>query len=502
MGAAHDPQTEAPYADALRKLSAIDWARLHVPAHQASAAHAPGIAALLGERALSLDFPMSVAAIDRETWRAAQPGRATPLARAQDLAADAWGARRAWFITNGASGGNHIATTVARALGPTAVVQRSVHSSVIDGIAHVGLDPVFAAPSVDQGLAAAHGVTAEQIEAALCARPDASSVYIVSPSYFGAVADIAAIADVAHAHGVPLIVDEAWGSHFGMHPQLPTNAVRLGADLVVSSTHKGAGSLTQSAMIHLGHHEHARRIEAIADRVVRSFQSTSCSALLLASLDLARRDLMVDGKQLIGAAVASAEAIRAGVKASPRFRDATPDLLAFPDVVTNDPLKVVIDMRGAGITGSEALHTLITDHHVYAELATPAALVLLVGATSPADVDRVLMALHALPTSPGERDRMRPLPAAGSRAMGVRDAFFAPTRVVRWENAVDQVSADSLAAYPPGIPNVLPGERLTPDVIDYLRTMAATPSGFVRGAHDPLLDGFRVVDDPTRATER
>ena len=138
---------------------------------------------------------MLFSGVDQETWRLVTPGRVTPLMRAQELAAEAWGASRTWFITNGASGGNHIATTLVRALGTDLVVQRSVHSSVIDGITHVGLNPHFVTGHVDTGLGSAHGVTAEQVREVLDATPRERRPSTLSPpSYFGAVADIDAIA--------------------------------------------------------------------------------------------------------------------------------------------------------------------------------------------------------------------------------------------------------------------------------------------------------------------
>lgn len=485
-------QQRTPYADALRSLAARDWQRLHVPAHQGAATNAPGIAELFGSEILAMDFPMSVVNIDQQSWQASAPGHASPLSQAQALAAEAWGARRTWFLTNGASGGNHIATMVARALGPTVIVQRSVHSSVIDGICHASLEPHFVQPAVHRGLGAALGLTAAQIEQALSDTPGAAAVVIVSPSYFGTVADVAAIARVAHAHSIPLIVDEAWGAHFGMHPGLPHNALRAGADLVVSSTHKGAGSLTQSAMLHLGDGPHAERLEPIVDRTVRSYQSTSCSAILLASLDLTRHHL-VTRPDAIAQALESASRIRAGLSASSRFRDAEVDLRLSPDTVATDPLKVVVDVRAAGITGNEAQHLLIAEHGIYAELATPAALVIMIGASSPADADRLLNALENLPVLHQSPPATLALPDPGPRVLSVHEGFFAPTELVTAENAVGRVSADSLAAYPPGIPNVLPGEMLTADVVAYLRAMGAAPSGFVRGAVDPRLDQFRVV---------
>ena len=485
-------QRETPYVDALRSLAQHDWQRLHVPAHHGSAENAPGVASLVGEDAMRIDFPVLFSGVDQRTWHLTTPGRVTPLMRAQQLAAEAWGASRTWFITNGASGGNHVATTVARALGPEAVMQRSVHSSVIDGATHVGLEPHFVHGSVDVGLGASHGVTAQQVADALAEHPESASVYIVSPSYFGAVADIAAIARVAHDHGVPLIVDEAWGSHFGMHPALPVNAARLGADLVISSTHKAAGSLTQSAMLHLGHGEHALALESLIDRVVRSFQSTSSSALLLASLDEARMHIATR-PDLVERAVDAAQAIRGSIRADRRYRDATPDVLARADAIANDPLKIAIDTRGAGITGGDAHHLLLRDHRIYCELSTPSALLALVGATSEIDVERFLAALQALPEADAEPERPIALPSQCERAMGLRAAFFSGVEVVSATDAVGRISADALAAYPPGVPNVLPGEVLSAEVVSFLRATSASPAGYVRGAADPALATFRVV---------
>ncbi|GEB22202.1 arginine decarboxylase [Brevibacterium aurantiacum] len=492
-----DPrQHTAPYAEALRSLAAEDWQRLHVPAHQGSPDHAPGLAEVVGEAGMSIDFPMLFSGVDQDNWRMINHDRVTPIMAAQQLAAEAWGASRTWFITNGASGGNHIGTTVVRGLGREFVLQRSVHSSVIDGVTHAELRPHFVHGRVDPGLGSSHGVTPAEVDFALREHPNSAAVYLVSPSYFGAVADIAAIAEVAHRHDVPLIVDEAWGSHFGMHPKLPVNAVRLGADLVISSTHKGAGSLAQSAMVHLGHGPQAKRIETLVDRVVKSYQSTSSSAILLSSLDEARRHL-VTHPEAIETALDTAEEIRTRVKNDTRFRDATPDILGGHDAIDNDPFKVVIDTRGAGITGSEAQYQLIRDHRIYCELATPSALLLLIGATSPVDVDRFWTALQELPRSEAEPERPIVLPGSCQKRLDISDAYFAESQTVPFAEAVGRASADSLAAYPPGVPNVLPGEVLSAKAVDFLRATAAAPSGYVRGAQDSRMDTFAVVAEPS-----
>ena len=237
-------QSEAPYLDALAAYAARDPGRLHVPGHKGAGAD-PSLISALGREALLHDVPTAIEGIDAGP----QP---TAFQRAQRLAADAWGAQRSWFLLNGASGGNHASCMALAHVGDLVVVQRNVHSSTVDGLVLSGLRPSFVQPEIDPALGIAHCVTPDALDDALAATPDAVAAMIVSPTYFGAVADVAALASVAHAHGVPLVVDEAWGSHLYFHEDLPAGALRHGADLVLSSTHKIVGSLTQSAILHLG----------------------------------------------------------------------------------------------------------------------------------------------------------------------------------------------------------------------------------------------------------
>jgi arginine/lysine/ornithine decarboxylase len=479
-------QARTPYADALHTYTKAGWLRLGLPGHRGNPAGAPGIAAAFGDAVVDLDISPMIEGIDKGP-------SPTPMQQSLALAAEAWGAARTWFLTNGASQGNLMTAIALRQLGQQLVVQRSVHSSVIDGLVLSGMGARFVQPEVDRDLGVAHGVTAARLAEGLRETPAAVAAIVASPNYFGAVSDVRALADTAHGFGVPLVVDEAWGPHLGFHPELPQRASSLGADLVVSSTHKLGGSLTQSAMLHLGRGPYADLLEPALDRAFRSLQSTSESAVLLLSLDVARRRLAVDGQEVIGATIKATEGIREAIRAEGRFALADDRFLQSADVVAVDPLRVVIDTRAGGISGYRARQLLAERERIHVELSTDAVVVAIIGPGEIDDLDRFVPALHRLPRSDDEVDVAPRHPTPGLTAMSVRDAYFAPSEFVPRDDAVGRIAADSMAAYPPGIPNVLPGEVLTPEIVDFLARTAASPTGLVRGSPDRDLSTIRVV---------
>src|SRR6478752_5346090 len=298
-------QDSTPYVDALLAYSARDPGRFQVPGHKGGLGADPAMRELVGEVGLRNDVPSITEGVDIGP----EP---TPFQQAQELAAEAWGARRTWFLINGASQGNHTICLALAHSGSPVVVQRNVHSSVIDGLVLSGMRPTFASPELDPELGIAHCLAPETLDAALSATPGAVGAMVVSPTYFGACADVAALAEVAHGHGVPLSVDEAWGAHLRFHPDLPPDALGQGADLVVSSTHKIVGSLTQAAMLHLGG---SLVDEAVVDRCVSLVESTSPSALLSGSLDAARRMAGVHGEELLAETLTAIAATRAEIAA-------------------------------------------------------------------------------------------------------------------------------------------------------------------------------------------
>lgn len=489
-------QREMPYVDALRRFAEGSPLSLMVPGHcndpLGGAAH---LSEIFGDKVTRLDAPLMLEGIDL--------GDDSPLAHARELAAEVWGARRTWFLTNGASQANRTAAIAVRGLGERVLIQRSMHSSFTDGVLLTGLVPAFVMPNIDSWHGISHGLTPSALDAALereaaAGRP-VSSVYAVSPSYFGSTADVSGLASVAHSHGAALIIDGAWGAHFGFHSELPESPVRLGADLVISSTHKLAGSLTQSAMLHLGHGPLAAKLEPLVERAYSMTASTSMSGVLMGSLDAARHALVM-GDARIGEAVAAAKRLREELRADGRFGVISDRFGEFEDIVATDLLRVPIDVSGLGQSGHWVRGRMTQAHGIYLEMSTASSVVVVIGALAAPDIDRVMRALRSvadeaaeLVSDPAATGGFPALPAPGDLAVSPREAYFGASEVVSAQEAIGRVSADTLAAYPPGIPNVLPGEEITAETVAFLRAVAASPTGHVRGAVDAAVAQMRVV---------
>jgi lysine decarboxylase len=482
-------QPTAPYLDAVTAYGFRGSTRFHIPGHKGGEGADPGLRTALGDRALLLDVPPDIEGVD------VGPSP-TPYERAERLAAEAYGAGRTWFLTNGATQGNHALCLTLAPLGAPVLVQRNSHASVIDGLVLSGGNASFVTPEYDPELGMAHGVTPEALERALAAAPAARAAFIVSPTYYGMAADVEACAQVAHGAGAALVVDNAWGAHFGFHPGLPESPLALGADAVLASTHKIVGSLTQSAMLHVA----AGGLvdpDAVA-RAVRLVRSTSPSSLLLASLDAARRQLAIHGEALLERTLAASARAASAIAAVPGCAVVGGAFVGRPGVAGWDPLRIVVDVRGTGCTGYEVAAALRARYDTYVELATHATLVLVLGLAQAVEPLERLQHDFAETvrriSRPGEAPAVVLPPTAIEHDVAVspREAFLGRGEAVPVSRAVGRISCESIAGYPPGVPALLPGERITAEVIAYLRELTAAGAR-LHGAADPSFETVYVL---------
>lgn len=488
-----DEQPTAPYLDAVVAYAFRGTARYHVPGHKGGPGADPGVRKAIGVDALASDVPLLIHGIDVGP----EP---RPYERAERLAAEAYGAARTWFLTNGATQGNHALCLAMAPLGARIVVQRNAHASVVDGLVLSGGVPHFVAPEYDEELGITHCVTPAALEAALHDAGEPRAALVTSPTYYGMTADIAGLAEVAHAAGVPLVVDQSWGPHFGFHEALPPTALSQGADAMLTSTHKTAGSLTQSAMLHVGSGE-LIDVGAIA-RALRLLRSTSTSSLLLLSLDGARRQLALHGEQLLHETLQALEVARAKLASIPGVALVDDSLVGTAGIAAYDPLRIVIDVRATGRTGYEIADALRRSYDTHVELPAQATIVFIVG------LGETVAALSRLAGDVEEVVKRIALPGVTAAIVGPattlhnemvvspREAFLGDAEEVAVADSVDRISCESIASYPPGIPALLPGERISAETVDYLSELAAAGAR-LHGASDPEFRTINVLREST-----
>lgn len=480
-------QSRAPYFEALRAYAGVERTVFHVPGHIQGRGSHPLLIEALGAGTLELDLCSGLPGLD------GRPG--TALEQAEALAAAAYGADRSWFLINGSTSGNQILVSAVCHPGEVILTPRNTHKSIISALVVSGARPVYVTPEIDPETHIAHGVTPAAVEAGLRAHPEAKAVLIVCPTYYGACSDVAAIARVVHDYGLPLLVDEAWGPHFPFHPELPSPALTLGADASVTGTHKLAGALTQAAMLHvrgpLLDHE---RIDVVSKMLL----STSPSCLLYAALDVARMQMATEGEELLQEALRLAETARSAIRAHPRLSCIDKTLAGSHGVVGLDPTRLCVNVTRTGHTGYEVERLLCQSHAVMAEMSDFANVLfnITIGHQQSA-VDRLLDALvavadlrpHAVDPHGFLEFGLMTLP---EQVLSPGEAFHAPQTRVPLADAAGLVSAELAASYPPGIPVVVPGERLTRSLVDHLLAQVAAGCRIV-GPRDHRLDTIQVV---------
>jgi arginine/lysine/ornithine decarboxylase len=486
MGMDH---SQAPILDALGDYHRRGDISFTPPGHKQGRGADPRVRAVLGDEL----FRSDVLAMNGLDDRRMSGG---VLARAQELMADAVDADRSFFSTCGSS--LSVKSAMLAVAGPheKLLVSRNAHKSVVAGLIISGVEPVWVHPRWDPAMHLAHPPGPEGVEAAFDRAPDAKGMLLITPTAYGACADIRAIADVCHARDVPLIVDEAWGAHYPFHPSLPAWAMDAGADLCVTSVHKMGGGLEQGSVYQLqGDRVDAQVLEARAQLL----DTTSPSVLIYAGLDGWRRQMAEHGRDLLGAALERAHRLREEIDRLPGLRTLSKEFLGPDLAFDHDPLIIVVDVSELGTNGYAVGDRLREEHHINIGLADHRRILLqLTHADDDATTARALDALRAIVDArdelPGPVDIELPRPEELEleSVMLPRDAFFGPAEQVPALEAVGRIAAEMISPYPPGVPAVAPGERISRGVVEYLRT-GVREGMFVPDSTDPEVRTLRVV---------
>ncbi|HMD02197.1 MAG TPA: aminotransferase class V-fold PLP-dependent enzyme, partial [Candidatus Baltobacteraceae bacterium] len=418
--------------------------------------------------------------------------------------AEAYGADNSFFLINGSTSGNQIMMMTAVNPGDKIALPRNSHKSAMGGLIMSGALPVWMKPEVDDALHMDHTVTPERVRATLDEHPDVKAVYVVSPTYYGVAADLEGIVAVTHARGIPLLVDEAWGPHFHFHPALPIDAMEAGADMSINSTHKMLGSLSQTAMLHQrGERIKVDRLKA----VVKLFLSTSPNLVLVASLDVARKQMATEGRALLSRTIELANDTRRRLNAIDGIYCFGSEQEGRPGVFDLDPTKITITVKALGYTGYEAEEILRRRYNVQCELADLFnCLALFTIGTTQESADRLVYGVKELSREDRPIDVFSPsgvlerrlqtgtynLPKIPPIRMNPREAFLAPTELTNFKSSAGRVCAEVITPYPPGIPVISPGEEITQEIIDYLN-LEKKAGVRMQGPFDSELRSIRVV---------
>jgi arginine/lysine/ornithine decarboxylase len=477
----------APFVEVLQRYQELGTVPFSCAGHKLGGGVDPALVNLLGAELFAADVWLDTTTHD-QTLRAAEA-----------LAAAAWGADWSYFLGNGSSSGNHAFLLATLSPGDEVIVTRDLHKSMLTALILTGARPIYVAPRLHPELGIGVGVHPGDVATALDAHPAAKLVAIVSPSYFGVAADLAAITCVAHDRDVTVYVDEAWGAHFSFHPDLPTSAMAAGADGAVTSTHKMLSSLSQSSILNI---RTGRVAPGRIASAVKLTQTTSPLLPLLASIDACRRQLALDGEALLSRTLTLAADARRRLGMLPGLAVLDPGALGLgPGQL--DATKVVVDVAGLGITGLEADWALRERFAIAPEGSDLSSVILMVtiGDTE-RTIDQLVGAFTALRV---ECASLRPLAAVGApprssgaaiapgaQAMTPRDAFFAAARPVPLARAAGEVAAELVTPYPPGIPVLAPGEVITADKLAYL-AQGSAHGMYVCGPADPSLATIQVV---------
>lgn len=482
-------QHRAPLLEALAEYHEVGRYGFTPPGHRQARGVDPRVTDVMGADAFRHDVLASSGLDDRSS-------AGGYLKQAEQLMADAVGAEHAFFSTCGSSLSVKAAMLAVAGHDGDLLLSRDAHKSVVAGLVFSGLRPRWVRPRWDAELHLAHPPSPEQVADVWDRHPVAAAALVVSPSPYGTCADIAGIARVCHERGRPLIVDEAWGAHLPFHPELPTWAMDAGADVCVVSVHKMGMGFEQGSVFHVqGDLVDPSRIAACADLLM----TTSPNVLLYTALDGWRRQMVEDGEALLGRALGLARRLRDALAEVAGLRVIEDELVRAEASHDLDQLQVLIDVTDLGISGYQAADWLreherldigLSDHgRILATLSM---------ADDESTTQRLRAALDGLVRGAAGLPTPIPVKLPQPRELELesverpRDAFFGPAESVPVHEAIGRVAAEQITPYPPGIPAIVPGERLNHAVIDYL--LSGLEAGMVLpDPADPKLETVRVT---------
>mgnify|MGYP005768754507 FL=1 len=476
-------QKSAPIYEALEKFRRRRVVPFDVPGHKRGRGN-PELAELLGEKCVSLDVN-SMKPLDN----LGHP--VSVIRRAEELTADAFGAAHAFLMVNGTTSSvQSMILSVCKA-GDKIILPRNIHKSVINALVLCGAVPVYVEAKVNPRIGIALGVEVEEMRRVMDANPDAKAVFINNPTYYGICSNLKKITEMAHERGMKVLVDEAHGTHLYFGENLPVSGMAAGADLAAVSMHKSGGSLTQSSILLCGPDMDAGYVR----QIINLTQTTSASYLLLSSLDISRRNLALRGKESFAKVVRMAEYARNEINEIGGYYAYGKDLVDGDSVYDYDVTKLSVYTQGIGLTGIEVYDILRDEYDIQIEFGDIGNILAYISIGDRIqDIERLVGALEDIGRS-YEKDSNTLYCGDFIQPEVVctpQEAFYADKRQIPIRETAGAICAELVMCYPPGIPILTPGERITGEIIEYI-LYAKEKGCSLQGTQDPSVQLLNVI---------
>ena len=452
-------QSRAPILEALEEMKQNRLVPFDVPGHKHGKGN-PDLTRFLGEQCLSVDVN-SMKMLDNLCHPV------SVIREAEELAAEAFGAAHAYFMVGGTTSAVQSMVLSVCKRGDKIILPRNVHRSVINIMILCGAVPVYVDPDLDRRLGIALGMKLSEVEKAVAKNPDAKAILVNNPTYYGICSNLKGITDLAHAHGMKMLVDEAHGTHFYFDRELPMSAMQAGADMAAVSLHKSGGSLTQSSFLLIG----PGMSEGYVRQIINISQTTSGSYLLMSSLDISRRNLALHGQEIFDKVREMVAYARGEINQIGDYYAYSKEIVNGDSVYDFDITKLSVNTLPVGLAGIEVYDLLRDEYDIQTEFGDLGNVLAYVSVGDrPRDIERLVSALAEIrrlyrrdPNSLMTAEYINP-----SVVFSPQDAFYSDKQSLPLRDCENRVCAEFVMCYPPGIPILAPGELITKDILDYI----------------------------------
>lgn len=477
-------QTSAPIYEALRKFRRMRVVPFDVPGHKRGRGNME-LTEFLGEDCMNVDVN-SMKPLDNLCHPV------SVIKDAEALAAEAFGAANAFFMVGGTTSAVQSMIMYACKEGDKIIMPRNVHRSAINALILTGAVPVYVNPDVNAKLGIALGMSVAQVEQAIKENPDAKAIMVNNPTYYGICSDLKRITELAHAHGMLVLVDEAHGTHFYFGENFPLTAMAAGADCASVSMHKSGGSLTQSSFLLLGKNVNADYMR----QVINLTQTTSASYLLLSSLDISRKRLALGGREIFAQTVEMAEYARSEINEIGGYYAYSKELINGDSIYDFDVSKLSIYTLPIGLAGIEVYDLLRDEYDIQIEFGDIGNILAYISVGDrKRDIERLISALAEIKRRFGKsgselltQEYISPVVSETPRK-----AFYAAKRSLPLDEAAGEICSEFVMCYPPGIPILAPGELITHEIIEYIK-YAKEKGCQMTGTEDINIERLNVLD--------